>query len=246
MRNRLSGLLCLCIGCLVPFATFGAVWSVERDVLVRREAGRYIEARLPDDVRSLSPRADGGAWLGGAGGVWSLAQDGQVQLHVDVALHGFGNVVASAADAYDGTAWIATDAGLLLHFGADGTLAHGTTLPAPATALAVDLEQGIWTIAHGELLHFARDGRWLATRLLDLGADERVTALGTDAFHGRVWFATSTGLYQAAYDPRCGPCMRFAAKRPHSHSISAAAACLQSSTAHWWHSTAPNDERWTR
>ena len=123
-----------------------------------------------------------------------IAQDDALA-NVDLAGRGFGAAIMTAPDAYDGSVWVATDASLLLHFARDGSLRHGTTLSAPAAALATDLDQSAWLVANRELLHFARDGTWLATRALGLG-DESVTSLIIDALRDRVWIATNHGVYR--------------------------------------------------
>ena len=124
-----------------------------------------------------------------------IAQDDAL-VNVDLAGRGFGAAIMTATDAYDGGVWVATDASLLLHFARDGSLRHGTTLSAPAAALATDLDQSAWIVANRELLHFARDGTWLATRALGLGDDESVTSLVIDALRDRVWIATNHGVYR--------------------------------------------------
>ncbi len=124
-----------------------------------------------------------------------IAQDDALA-NVDLAGRGFGAAIMTATDAYDGSVWVATDASLLLHFARDGSLRHGTTLTAPAAALATDLDQSAWLVANRELLHFARDGTWLATRALGLGDDESVTSLVIDALRDRVWIATNHGIYR--------------------------------------------------
>src|SRR6185437_2935229 len=116
--------------------------------------------------------------------------------NVDLVGRGFGAAIMTATDAYNGSVWVATDASLLLHFARDGSLRHGTTLTAPVAALATDLDQSAWLVANRELLHFARDGTWLATRALGLGDDASVTSLVIDALRDRVWIATSQGIHR--------------------------------------------------
>jgi hypothetical protein len=125
--------------------------------------------------------------------------------NVDLAGRGFGAAIMTATDAYDGSVWVATGASLLLHFARDGSLRHGTTLSAPAAALATDLDQSTWLVANRELLHFARDGTWLATHALGLGDDESVTSLVIDALRDRVWIATNHGIYRTGRSTDSGP-----------------------------------------
>lgn len=126
--------------------------------------------------------------------VWGTERETIVR--IDLAVKGWGNAVDMATDPYDGSVWIATDTSLLLHFASDGVLKQGVTLSAPANALAVDLDASVWLIAGSALMHYTRDATWLDARTLDLGTDERVTALGIDALRDRIWMATTHALYR--------------------------------------------------
>lgn len=200
MRNRLPVLLCLCLGWMLSFHACAAVWSIENDRLVRYAGEMRSEVALPAGAGLLAPRGDGGIWVGSGDELWSLDAAGQVMRRVIVSSAGLGKPIALAADAYDDSVWVATDEPLLLHVAADGTLAHGTTLAAPATALTVDLAQDVWLVAGSDLLHFARDGRGLGTWPLDMAGDETVRAVAIDALHARIWLATSTGVDHASLD----------------------------------------------
>jgi hypothetical protein len=205
MRRRLCALICFCIGWAMPLAAHAAVWTVEHDLLVRREGDAQVEVRAPEDVRALSPRSDGGTWLLAADGLWSITPEGDVELHFDSAARGLGNPERLAADAYDGSAWVATDAPLLLHVARDGTLLHGTSLAAPAAALATDLAQAAWVVTGPMLVHHAHDGSAIATRSLGLARDENAMALAIDAFHGRIWLGTTAALYYLSSDDATVP-----------------------------------------
>jgi hypothetical protein len=200
MRRRLCALICFCIGWAMPLVAHAVVWTIERDVLVRREGDAQIEVRAPEDVRVLAPRSDGGTWLLAVDGMWSITTDGEVELHFDSAAQGFGNPQRLAADPYDGSAWMATDKPLLLHVDRNGTLLHGTSLPAPAAALASDLAQAAWVVAGPTLMHHAHDGSANAKRPLGLAHDENATALAIDAVHGRIWLGTTAALYYLPTD----------------------------------------------
>ena len=198
MRRGFVVLFCACVSSGASWAVAGASSIGEREVIVRAQEGARDAAALRVTVPAVAARSDGGRWLTGMDGLSSLSADGKAQLHIDLARRGFGNAVALAADAYDGSAWVATDALLLLHFAVDGSLVHGTTVPAPANALAVDLDASAWVAAHDALMHFGRDGTWLEARPLDLPGDERVTALAVDALRDRIWVATTSALYRLA------------------------------------------------
>lgn len=200
MRRRLCGLICLCVCWAMPVASQAAVWTVEHDVLVRREGDAQVEVRGPEDVRALAPRSDGGTWLLAVDGMWSITPDGEVELRFDSVAQGFGNPQRLAADPYDGSAWVATDKPLLLHVARNGTLLHGTSLAAPAVALVSDLAQAAWVVAGPTLMHYAHDGSANAPRPLGLAQDENATALAIDAVHGRIWLGTTAALYYLPID----------------------------------------------
>ena len=156
MRRRLCALICFCIGWAMPLAAHADVWTVEHDLLVRRERDAQVEVRAPVDARVLAPRADGGTWLLAADGVYSISRDGEVELHFDASVLGLGIAQRLAADPYDGSAWVATDTPLLLHVARNGTLLQGTSLAAPAAALAIDLAQAAWVVTGSVLVRHAR------------------------------------------------------------------------------------------
>lgn len=198
MRKRLAALLAVWLGVAASSAVCGSLWIAQDDALVRLEKGERVQAGSLARVHALAPTVDGGAWVINAGGLWALSADGAVRVHIDLVGRGFGNAAEIAADAYDDSVWITTDASLLLHFARDGSLAHGTTLSAPAAALATDLDESAWVVVRDELLHFARDGTQLTTRALNLREGESVTALAVDALRGQDWIATSQGIYRLA------------------------------------------------
>ena len=221
MRKHLASLLAVWLGVAASSAICASMGPAHDDALVRIDKVERAQAGLPEGMRTLSPTSNGGAWLTDADGLWALSSDGEARAHVDLAGRGFGNAVMVAADAYDGSAWIATDAWLLLHFAPDASLVHGTSLSAPAAALATDLDESAWLVVNGELLHFARDGTWLGTRGLNLGEHETVTALAVDALRDEDWIATSrvSIAWVAALTRVSLPCGRFGVKRQRSHSI---------------------------
>src|SRR5207249_2024597 len=120
----------------------------------------------------------------------------EARLHEDVVALGFGNAVQSAADPYDDSVWIATDASLLLHFASDGSLEHGTTLPTTASALAVGLDRSVWLFIDGQLIHFNRAGTSLETRGTGVASSERASAIAIDSLRDVLWIATTKGLYR--------------------------------------------------
>ena len=116
----------------------------------------------------------------------------------DFAALGYGTTVAAAADPYDDSIWIATDAPLLLHLLRDGSLAHGMTIPALPAALAIALDQSVWLATDDTILHFDRHGEWLAP--LPLPQRVEVRGLAVDSLRDRLWIATATGVTVFATD----------------------------------------------
>lgn len=109
---------------------------------------------------------------------------------------GLGEPIGVAINAYDGSAWFVTDASLLVHVGLDGTLVQGSTLAAPASVVAVDLDETVWVVVGANLLHFSSRGDALGTRSLPMVAGERPNAIAIDTLHDRGWVGTSRALYR--------------------------------------------------
>ncbi|HEY3563800.1 MAG TPA: hypothetical protein VGL96_02250, partial [Casimicrobiaceae bacterium] len=111
---------------------------------------------------------------------------------------GLGESVGVAINAYDESAWFVTDASLLVHIGRDGSLIQGWTLGAPASAVAVDLDETVWVVVGASLLHFSPQGESLGVRWLPMVAGERATSIALDALHDLGWVGTSRALYRLA------------------------------------------------
>jgi len=171
------------------------VWSIDAGVVTRRIGDARIETKQGADVRAVSARSDGSAWIADADALWLLSKDGHVLAEIGTAGAGLGHAELVATNAYDGSVWVTTDQLLLLHFAGDGVLEQGTTLATKADAMAIDLDESVWVAAKDRLLHFSSDGQWLGTQPLGLAADERVTSLARDALRERLWISTTGGLH---------------------------------------------------
>jgi hypothetical protein len=193
--RRLIALSWLCLGCTLAFTTPAASSSAQP--LGTNEMRIETASVVPDDEPLVSMRSDGGAWISTGSALLSVDAAGREQARVELGLLGLGNATHVAIDPYDGSAWVTTDAPLLLHFAADGPLMFGAGLGAPASALAVDLAQRAWVVAGSGLLEVAADGRTLGRRPLQSSDGEDVRALLVDGFRDRLWLATSNGLYDA-------------------------------------------------
>jgi hypothetical protein len=148
-------------------------------------------------TRAESGRSDAAVWTIAADGLRALDANGETRQSVALASNGFGDAQSIAVDPFDDSVWVTTDASLLLHFAADGSLVQGASLPTPATAVAVDLDRSVWLVAAAQLLHFSANGDALTTRALALWPGETVTAIAADALRDRVWLATTQAVYRA-------------------------------------------------
>ncbi len=114
---------------------------------------------------------------------------------------GYGTGVTFAVDPYDGSAWVATNARLLLHVGVDGGLLAGTTLHEVPDALAVALDQSVWLLAGGSLAHHARDGSWMETRPVPAPPESLATTIAVDSLGDRLWVVSSNAIVPIMLDP---------------------------------------------
>ncbi|MGE5169728.1 MAG: Ig-like domain-containing protein [Rudaea sp.] len=188
---RFLALFLAFLAAVVPMRAVAVVWTLEGDTAVRWQRGAAVSVPLPSGIRWVAPTRDDGAWLAGAQTALHVSRDGTLDARVDVAGRGFGNVTAIAADPYDGSVWVATDAPLLLRFANDGTLVQGTTLDGAVDALAASIEGGAWLVVGATLVQVMRDGRPDERRYLSLDGDERVTALAIDPLRNRVFVGTT-------------------------------------------------------
>jgi hypothetical protein len=190
------------VACLVAMSSAAAssLWIAESDTLTRLDGETSSRFAAPPALRGLAATGDGEAWLFAADRLWHITRDGDVALRARLDALGVGNAVRAAADPYDASAWIATDAPLLVRVSANGAPASAVPLPAGVAALAVGLDRSVWAIAGDALLHFDRDGKPLGTRALELAPEETATAIAVDALRDRIWIATTLGLHRASID----------------------------------------------
>ena len=110
-----------------------------------------------------------------------------------------------AVDPYDDSAWIGTDARLLLHFWNAGALAHGTSLPATASASFVALDQTPWLIAERRARSFfpAQASRCNSIHA-PVAKDIVAGGLAVDSLREQAWIADSHAPC-GAFDPAAVP-----------------------------------------
>ena len=204
MRRFLALFLAVLVS-MAPMAARAVVWMLEGDMAVRWQHGSdvsTVSVPLRGDIRWLAATRDGGAWLAGAQTALHVSPDGTLDARADLAQRNVGDITAIAADPYEGTVWVATDAPLLLRLAADGAVEVGTTLDGAIDALAVCVDGGAWLVTGGELLHVSGSGQPGARRRLALDEDERVTALAVDALRDRIFVGTTRGTRVVPTGPR--------------------------------------------
>ena len=200
MRRSFIVLLGAWLGCVASSGTC-STWVARDGALGRLATDGQMEVALPGDVQTLVGSSDGGAWFTVGGRLWRASFGGDLRAHTDLVATALGDADGLAADSDDGSVWVATNASLLLHFASDGTLEQGMTLPAPATAMAVDLDHGIWVASGAQLIHFARNGVRLEMRDTGVASDQGVVAMAVDALRGALWIATTRGVVRVASIP---------------------------------------------
>src|SRR5262245_11759793 len=92
-----------------------------------------------------------------------LAHDRLLHSSIDLDAVGYGEGAVLAIDPYDGSAWVAAEAALVLHFDTAGTLISGTSLRHNVDALAASLDGTIWVHAGGDLVHLSSAATELAS-----------------------------------------------------------------------------------
>ena len=200
LRHLLRGLIAVALGCAaLPCA---AATAFDGAAAAAPATDGFADAvvaaiALPAEVAAT---ADGGAWVETADRLWFIGRDGQTRGGLALVEGGYGTTRQLAVDPYDGTAWIATRSRLLLHVDAEGTLLAGTTLPALPDAIALALDQSVWVLAGGALLHHAHDGRWLETRPVPALSPTQPAAIAADSLGSRLWIIGINELVQIALD----------------------------------------------
>jgi Big-like domain-containing protein/glucodextranase-like protein len=202
MRRRTSAWLRAAISAL-------AIWTA----LLATPPVRAEPAGLPDDASGVhsngaqAPRGfavqdtrrrvwlrDGGMWLASDRRVLRVSAAGTIDIDIDLVRSGYGRGTTLAVDAYDDSVWIGTDAALLLHVLHDGVVAHGASLPAPAQAIAIGLDQRPRVLLNDGIVEFSPDARWLGFTVLRDGQDMVSIGLAVDSLRDQVWIASERRL----------------------------------------------------
>src|SRR5882672_2272357 len=193
MRTLLAAVCGGRVALTVPRTDAAPTWAADSDAIRLALDDASERVVLVSNTRALAATADGGVWATTGERLLRLSADAAVRADIDLDAEGYGRGLALAVDPFDDSAWMTTDAALLLHFDRDGSLVTGMTLAAAADALAVALDQAPWVLAGGHLLHFSPIGASLALSGYDAAGAGSIR-WAVDALRDRIWIADSHGL----------------------------------------------------
>ena len=145
-------------------------------------------------VQKVAALRDGGMWLMDDTRLVRRSSAGSTDVDVDFVRFGYGRGTTLAVDPYDESVWIGTDTALLLHLSLDGALAHGASLPAPAQAVAIGLDQRPRVLLGNGIAEFSRDAQWLGFTVLHDVVDVAPIGLAVDSLRDQAWIASEGRL----------------------------------------------------
>lgn len=176
----------------------GILWASTRDTLYRLQNGRLLERISADgplaEIRAFYEDRESNLWLGSNNEGASRAWNGWTRRYSRAeGLH--QPLLWSIAQAPDGRVWVGSDDGVsVLDGGRFRTLVAGRDLPHPA-AYSLLPENGQTWIGTRDGAALYRDGRVQRPRMLAALDAAQVNGIVRDR-QGRLWFATSNGLYR--------------------------------------------------
>jgi hypothetical protein len=144
--------------------------------------------------RQAARTVAGGTWSVAGGRLRFITRDAADGADIPLAGRGYGAATHLAVDPFDDSAWITTDAPLLLHFSTSGALLGGTSLHDRANALDVALDQTPWLVVRSEVLHVSRAGDVLERHTVADVTDDEPAAFAVDSLRGRLWIAGAHSL----------------------------------------------------
>ena len=194
MRSLFAAVCCACLAVAGSPAHAEGIWLTDGEGVSQLLSNRSTRVLSIPDVRKLAATHEGGVWAMNSHRLVHISRDGGVRADIDLTSGDYGEGIGLAVDPYDDSAWITTDKPLLLHFSDAGTLAHGTSLPATASALFVALDQTPWLIAHGQLAHFPKEAQSLQFDRAPVAKDIVAGGLAVDALREQAWIAGSHAL----------------------------------------------------
>jgi hypothetical protein len=141
-------------GCLAfASATAGAAlaWFSDDNGVLQASDQRSRRVAVVTGIQGLAATRDGGAWAISEHRVWRFASDGSTRVEIDLTQPGYGRAERLAVDPYDDSAWIGTDARLLLHIPHAGEVTQGISFDEGLAQFVIALDRTIWALADGRL-----------------------------------------------------------------------------------------------
>ena len=176
----------------------GILWASTRDTVYRLQQGRLLERIAGDgplaEIRAFYEDRESNLWLGSNNEGVSRAWNGWTRRYSRA--EGLQQpLLWSIAQAPDGRAWVGSDDGVsVLENGRFRTVVAGRDLPNPAAYSLLPETSQTWIgTRDGAALY--RDGRVQRPRMLAALDAAQVNGIIRDR-QGRLWFATSAGLYR--------------------------------------------------
>jgi hypothetical protein len=196
MRILLAAVCCTCIAVAASYVRAAGVIRADGEEVLHVVADRSAHVLSMPDLRQLASTRDGGAWALSARHLARISRDGRELSRVDLTANAFGHGVVLTVDPYDDSAWIGTDAALLLHFEDAGAPVYGTSLPAVVTALSVALDRSPWFIAGGELSRLAREAPSLEPMTFARSSAIVPIRFAVDSLRDQAWIVDAHGLHR--------------------------------------------------
>ncbi|HEX8739690.1 MAG TPA: Ig-like domain-containing protein, partial [Casimicrobiaceae bacterium] len=154
--RRIVALAVVIIGTAIGVADFG---GITRAAAAVREPGTTEIA--------LTNRGD--SWWVSATIIERRSPTGELVASMRSDASGLGTIERFAISPHDASLWVVTDAHRLVHVESDGVGASASPLPPQIASLAVAQNGDVWVALPDAIVHFAADGRPLASHPLGTG-----------------------------------------------------------------------------
>lgn len=194
------------------FAWAAPVWYADGAKLGRVDlaSGRNSSEVPAANIKFVAATSDGGVWAVADQEVLYISSTGELisRTKLEGLTYTRSIKLQLAVDPYDGTAWILSDNGLVVHLDDQGQPLHTVSLPEQGSAIAVGLDQSVWISTPQHLLHLSRDGQSLPSIDVSARWPGPTLSLVVDSIDGNIWLigadsvakmnlATSTGSLQS-------------------------------------------------
>ncbi len=165
------------------------LWMGNDKEMLRVEASSgQITGRVSlSDIKQFAHTSDGSVWALDGPLLVYVDSAAQTSASIDVANLGYGEGVHLAVDPFDDSVWVITTQRLLGHFDKTGRLQIGYTLPGPASAIGVALDQTCLDRRRGRALALLVAGTLVDTRIYGSEWTQPVTSVAVDSLHSRLW-----------------------------------------------------------